>query len=82
MPIYSTPRLLFAAGDVLDENYPNIPEFLKLEEPDIQLQSICRKAIRKHMIRVNPHLHLFARIPELGLPTPLTEYLLYDVELK
>lgn len=62
--------LLFAAG----EKY-NIPDL------SIFLKHLCRDAIRKHLIELDPHQHLFGRIPQLGLPSLLTRYLLYNVSL-
>ena len=45
------------------------------------LKEICRNVIRRHLIHVNQKIHLFRRIPKLGLPTPLANYLLYDLSL-
>ena len=42
----------------------------------------CREAIRKHLIDLDPHAHLFNRIPQLGLPSLLTDYLLFDISLE
>ena len=53
--------------------------------PQIQikfnLKHLCREAIRKHLLKLDPHTHLFDRVPRLGLPSLLTEYLLYDMSL-
>ena len=41
------------------------------------LKHICRETIRKHLLKLDPHEHLFGRVPRLGLPKPLVNYLLY-----
>ena len=45
------------------------------------LKRLCREAIRKHLLHLNHHEHLFSRVPRLGLPKPLTEYLLFRMSL-
>ena len=69
--------LLFAAGfqAVCDTNL--FKE--KYEQRERCLKHLCREAIRKHLLNLDPHEHLFGRVPRLGLPKSLTEYLLYDV---
>ena len=77
--------LLFAAGETVDdfEGFINerLQNILKLEDPGIQLKHICRKAIRKHLLDLDSHQHLFARVPRLGLPELLNLYLLYGESL-
>ena len=73
--------LLYAAGETLDGTYVDkIPEELKFEDEKVELKQICREAIRKHLLKLDPHQHLFSRIPQLGLPF-LTEYLLFNQSL-
>ena len=67
--------LLYAAGEE-EESYE--PESCN---NDLSLLHLCRKSIRKHLLSCNPHTHLFARVPLLGLPTILNEYLLFDQTL-
>ena len=79
---------LYAIGEILDcdklkddkiaEYFQKLKENLK---DNLDLKHLCREAIRKHLIDVDPHEHLFGRIPELGLPSLVTEYLLYDYSL-
>ena len=45
------------------------------------LKDLCRRAIRKYLLKLNPCLHLLNRIPLLGLPSLLTRYLLYDISV-
>ena len=84
--------LLFAAGEttpeVIEKSFPlNGNETLDVVEylPEIQikfyLKHLCREAIRKHLLNLDPHTHLFGRIPKIGLPKSLTEYLLYYMSL-
>ena len=47
----------------------------------MQLKHMSRQVIRKHLIDVDPHTHLFGRIPQLPLPSALKEYLLYNISL-
>ena len=84
--------LLYAVGDTLDgPNVPGgpgssvsiteIPECFKELRKKMDLKHLCREAIRKHLIDVDPHEHLFKRIPKLELPSFVTEYILYDCTL-
>ena len=78
----SITRLLYVAGEKSDlaQDF-DICDYLHDFEEKFHLKNICRKAIRKHLIDANPHLHLFGRIPQLHLPSLLTKYLLYDLTL-
>ena len=71
--------LLFAAGEE-DPKNGNLPEYLPPQN-EIILKHLCRKTIRKHLLEVDPHTHLFGRVPKLGLPSSLFEYLLYNQTL-
>ena len=84
--------LLYAAGETLDgptvPAYANggimnvsIPEYLQELRENLDLKHLCREIIRKHLMDVDPHVHLFGRIPQLGLPSLVTDYLLYDCSL-
>ena len=74
--------LLYAAGETLDGTEgKKIPEELKFEEEKLKLKHICREAIRKHLLKLDRHANLFVRVPDLGLPRILTEYMLYDQSL-
>ena len=86
--------LLFSAGDTPDSTTVingttappvgdfKIPEYL-LEVMDPQqmcLMDMCRRTIRKHLLQMS-HLNLFCVIPLLGIPSLLTNYLLYNKSL-
>ena len=85
--------LLFAAGEHLagrrvwkqwsgDTVYVNILKYLqRLRRPKMLLKDICRHAIRKHLLEIEPHGNLFIRIPKLGLPDMVTKYLLYNMSV-
>ena len=76
--------LLYAAGEKLDDPIVlkvEFPEYFKELRKKLDLKHLCREAIRKHLIDLDPHEHLFERIPQLGLPSLVTEYMLYDCTL-
>ena len=75
-------NLLYAAGETL-KNIPKdkIPHCLRFEDCKLQLKHICRQVIRKHLLKLDPHQHLFGRIPKLELPELLNRYLLYNETL-
>ena len=89
-------KLLHAAGETTDDaaffefeinattfrRKIDLPDYLLERHSNFTLKDMCREAIRKHLLDINPHLNLFARIPQLGLPTRLCHYLLYDEDLK
>ena len=71
--------LLAAAGEKIDKTKVEIPKYLQPKET--RLKHLCREAIRKHLLELDPHTHLFGRVPRLGLPPSITDYLLYSVSL-
>ena len=87
--------LLIAAGEGLDSALAETKHFHCLKQymgsqseqqeqndpPSLNLADICRKAIRKHLLEMDPHTHLFARIPRLPLPASLARYLLFNQNL-
>ena len=74
--------ILYAAGETLDGIHEDdVPKELKFENEKLELKHICREAIRKHLLKLDPHQHLFFRIPKLELPSLITEYLLFNMSL-
>ena len=89
--------LLFAAGETIngttvkgvvwtglewESKDKEIPHFLlRLIKPKLNLKEWCRFLIRKHLINLDPRLHLFHRTNQLGLPLSLLRYLLYNMSL-
>ena len=75
--------LLYAAGETLDSIPVDRIHLLNyLQEREISLKNICRYVIRKHLLDLDPHTHLFGRVPRLGLPRSLSDYLLYGQSLR
>ena len=82
--------LLHAAGDVIKSKHVlkfdlqsiPVPEYLQHQDIKMELKHMCREAVRKHLIYLNKHTHLFTRIPQLELPSSLTSYLLYNMSLE
>ena len=84
--------LLFAAGETIDgpavekqERFGRlrrvkVPDYLQMHELSLVLKHMCRVTIRKHL-QAHAHSNLFLRVPKLGLPSLVTEYLLFDVSL-
>ena len=78
-------RLLFAAGEILDDDEESnemLKDDLQLTDVKMHLKHICRETIRKHLLDLDQHQHLFYRVPELGLPEIINQYLLYDESLE
>ena len=73
-------KLLLAAGEIMEDTedfqYSNLLELVKPKE--VNLMSMCRRAIRNHLINIDPHLNLIVRIRQLELPSELKDYLLFD----
>ena len=65
--VKETPVLLFAAGEKDGFNL-----ILKEIVAESGLKHKCRETIRKYFIDLDPHSHLFSRIPQLGLPSQIT----------
>ena len=59
-----------------------IPNYLKHDDEKFHLKHLCRMAIRKHLLKLDPHTHLFDRVPKLGLPFLLTDYLLFNMSIE
>ena len=88
--------LLFAAGDLIGGStfrascdyfshkiqQVQVPEFLLREDLIFSLKHLCRQAIRKHLLSLDPHQHLFGRVPRLGLPDVLCKYIVYNIALE
>ena len=85
--------LLFAAGEIItgpivegtrlygDLVRADVPEYLFHKDLRMCLKHLCREAIRKHLLKLDPHTHLFGRVTKLGLPKSLTTYLVYEMTL-
>ena len=56
----------------------SVLDFLFEENLRFNLKNLCRDTIRQYLLKLDPHRHLFGRVPRLGLPKILTDYLLYN----
>ena len=82
--------LLLAAGESLDTVNQKLKERSRLHgkfpyldnEHELCLFRLCRLQIRKHLMEIDGHTNLFVRIPQLGLPCSLEDFLLYNISLK
>ena len=73
--------LLFAAGESPDGS-TTLPDCLSFDSLRLCLKHLCREAIRNRLRLVDrENQSLFHLVPKLGLPSLLTDYLLYDVSL-
>ena len=58
-----------------------VPDYVQeLNSPEGNLKDTCRRAIRKHLMELSP-VNLFCKIPQLGLPKLMEDYLLYGITL-
>ena len=87
--------ILYAAGETLERPTVTskylrkkkasmkiaLPEHFKKLKENLDLKHLCREAIRKHLLNLDPHTHLFGRIPKIGLPSIVEEYMLYNCTL-
>ena len=46
---------------------------------DSSLQNQCRETIRHHLLETGPPVNLYCKIKQLGLPSLMEHYLLYNV---
>ena len=70
--------LIAAAGEKIRKDAVPIPEYQNPEKV-ASLMHLCREAVRNHLLDLDPHTHLFDRVPRLGLPSLITDYLIYNV---
>ena len=70
--------LLFAAGETIEGK---ITYSDRWKHREVDLNDLCREAIRKHLLEMDLHTHLFDRVPKLGLPRSLCGYILYNQTL-
>ena len=64
-----------------DEDDDNILECLKFQDIKYELKHMCREAIRRNLMKIDRKRNMFLRIPKLGLPPSLSQYLLYHMSL-
>ena len=82
-PSKDVAMLLYASGEqVRPDAFFKVPKFLHFKTIKMKLKHICRQAIRKHLLELDLHQHLFGRVPRLGLPNDLNKYLMFNVSLE
>ena len=71
-------RILLAAGDVTNLHLHNVydPKWKKHKD-NKSLKYMCREKLRSHLIHQSP-VNLLIKVPKLGLPDQLGEYMVYD----
>ena len=57
-------------------------DLLGLKRMRVELKDIYREAIRKHLLKLDPHQHLFGRVPRLELPVSVIQFLLYGESIE
>ena len=76
--------VLFAAGEkiaeTIDQTQAPVPKYLLHNDLKLWLTHLCREVIRTHLLQMSP-VNLFIRVSQLGLPSLMTNFLLYGVEL-
>ena len=87
---YGRCMLLYAAGNTVDGTTVEgtvldkmkqapVPDYLLFKDLKLNLKHLCREAIRKHLLSLDQHTHLFGRVSRLGLPTLINSFLLYNM---
>ena len=71
---------LYAAGEKIDTR-GSLPDYLLFKDLKLCLKHLCKEAIRKHLLKLDPQSHLFGRVQRLGLPKSLINYLLYGMSV-
>ena len=75
--------MLSAAGEAVNPDpHQGIPDTPSHGDPKLEmsLKHLSREAIRKHLLQIS-RVNLFVRVSRLGLPSIITDYLLYNVKL-
>ena len=55
--------------------------YFKRDMHSISTETHLQRIDQKHLLKLDPHQHLFYRIPRLGLLSALVQYLLYNMSL-
>ena len=88
LPNLDVCMLLYAAGETTDSRtveklFRNkVLNRVMGKEKQMGLRHLCRQKVREHLLELNPHGNLFHRVPKLGLPKFLTNFMLYNVSLE
>ena len=75
-------EVLHASGQEIDPVYKKqIESYSPQLQEESTLKNLCRESIRKHLINLDKYSHLYNRIPRIGFPKSLKDYLLYNTSL-
>ena len=75
-------EVLYASGQQIDPDYKKWVESYSFQlQEESTLKNLCRESIRKHLINLDKYSHLYNRIPRIGFPNSLKNYLLYNTSL-
>ena len=69
-------KLLFTLGEEMDGYFKTL--YFQLPAKEMSLIHLCREGIREHLLQMS-NVNLIFLIPQLGLPSQITEYLLYGI---
>ena len=76
-------KILFASGFKAGRTHPLTSCYQDdIQEPiKLHLKQLARRKIRQYLLQRHFQTNLFHLVPQLPIPTPVREYLLYHVEL-
>ena len=74
-------EVLYASGQLIHYKYERLVEVFSPQLQERNLKHLCRKRITRHLIFLNRYSNLYNRIPHIGLPNLLKDYLLYNTSL-
>ena len=74
-------ELYYTTGGNIGEATEEMRTMLRETKSEPCLSDLCRDLIRKHLLKLDPHENLFIRVPRLGLPAALSDYILFNVSL-
>ncbi len=64
-------------------SWTKLDEFVKeLKRIEKNLQERCRDVVRVRLMTFHPETNLFCLVPQLPIPVPIENFLLYDVKCK
>ena len=79
--------LLVAAGEYVQQSPPGlqrvlggIPEYAEQVGPS--LKHLSREAVRRYILKIDPHQHLLDKVHRPGIPHLMVDYLLYSVDVE
>ena len=74
-------NMLNRIADLMNETKITMSDLRKKSREELSLMNKCRTAIRHYLKQSDPPVNLFIKVPHLGLPSLMVDYLLYDMSL-